>query len=75
MIINFVVANYYEYNSLASSPYNSSSIAGMDDLDALIMIDVQLIDSDSEDSLETFNHQIANIQFNNLDIIGGYFFK
>lgn len=47
----------------------------MDDLDALIMIDVQLIDSDSEDSLETFNHQIANIQFNNLDIIGGYFFK
>lgn len=42
----------------------------MDDLDALIVIDVQLIDNDNEGSLENFNHQIANIQFNNLDIIG-----
>uniref|UniRef100_A0A336MDN8 CSON015545 protein n=1 Tax=Culicoides sonorensis TaxID=179676 RepID=A0A336MDN8_CULSO len=51
----------------ASSPYNNSSIGAIDDLDALIVVDLQFIDGTGLD--DDVNHQIANIQFNNLDII------
>lgn len=52
----------------ASSPYNNSTIGAIDDLDALIVVDIQFIDGASLE--DDTRHQIANIQFNNLDIIG-----
>ncbi|XP_063707909.1 intermembrane lipid transfer protein Vps13D-like, partial [Culicoides brevitarsis] len=51
----------------ASSPYNNSTIGAMDDLDALIVVDIQFIDGTGLN--DDVSHQIANIQFNNLDII------
>lgn len=55
-------------NNKASSPYNNSTIGAIDDLDALIVVDIQFIDGSGLN--DDVSHQIANIQFNNLDIIG-----
>lgn len=48
---------------------NSSVWSIADDLDALIVVDILFVNSD-DDSEQL---QIANIQFNNLDIIGEIF--
>lgn len=64
----FVIGDEWNSYNKASSPYNNSTIGAIDDLDALIVVDIQFIDGASLD--DDTRHQIANIQFNNLDIIG-----
>lgn len=58
----------FELNTHASKTLaNSATWSAADDIDALITVEVLFVPPDSETGEQL---QIANIQFNNLDIIG-----
>lgn len=55
-----------KFDKLAISPLSNAP----PDSDALIIVEIHIIDSDTENDGEQIH--VANIQFNNLDIIGKF---